>query len=213
MVYKVKEIYLTLQGEGFHSGRKAVFCRFSGCNLWNGLEKTRISAKCSFCDTDFVGFDGENGGKYTLLELSKKIDMVNNNYISNNKVKDLIVFTGGEPLLQLNEELINNLKKKNYEIAVETNGTLAAPKGIDWICVSPKIKSKTILKSGNELKLVYPQKGLRLKDYENLNFDHFYLQPLYDNKYKENLKKTLEVIMKSQKWKLSLQTHKYIGIN
>ena len=210
MKYSVKEIFLTIQGEGYNSGRKATFCRFSGCNLWSGIKTSKQKAKCNFCDTDFVGIDGINGGKYTLSSLVNKIEKVSK---ANDKTKKLIVFTGGEPLLQLNEVLIKNLKKKNYEIAIETNGTITPPKGIDWICVSPKIRAKTVLKSGNEIKIVYPQKGIKLKDFEKLNFDHFYLQPLYNNKYKDNLKKTLQIVMKSSKWKLSLQTHKYIGIS
>lgn len=210
MIYNIKEIFLTLQGEGFNTGRKAVFCRFSGCNLWNGLEKSRKKAKCSFCDTDFVGTNGTNGGKYSLTSLIKKIEKINKD---NKKLKKLIVFTGGEPLLQLNNKLIKSLKIRNYEIAVETNGTLTAPEGIDWICVSPKANTKTVITSGNEIKLVYPQKGIKIKRLEKLNFDHFYLQPLYDKNYQENLKKTLKAIMKNPKWKLSLQTHKYIGIN
>ena len=210
MIYNIKEIFLTLQGEGFNTGRKAIFCRFSGCNLWNGLEKSRKNAKCSFCDTDFVGTNGINGGKYTLTSLIKKIEKINKDNI---KIKKLIVFTGGEPLLQLNHKLIKSLKLRNYEIAVETNGTMIAPKGIDWLCVSPKINTKTVIKSGNEIKLVYPQKGIKIKNFEKLDFDHFYLQPMYNNNYQENLKKTLKVIMKNPKWKLSLQTHKYIGIN
>ena len=210
MIYNIKEIFLTLQGEGFNTGRKAIFCRFSGCNLWNGLEKSRKNAKCNFCDTDFVGTNGNNGGKYSLTSLIKKIEKTNKDTVNINK---LIVFTGGEPLLQLNNKLIKSLKIRNYEIAVETNGTLIAPKGIDWLCVSPKVNTKTVIKSGNEIKLVYPQKGIKLKNFEKLDFDHFYLQPLYNNNYEENLKKTLKVIMKNPKWKLSLQTHKYIGIS
>ena len=209
MIYNVKEIFLTIQGEGYNSGKKATFCRFSGCNLWNGLENSKKTAKCNFCDTDFVGINGENGGKYTEVSLINKIEKISN---CNNNIKKFIVFTGGEPLLQLNEQLIKKLKKKNYKIAVETNGTIKAPKGIDWICVSPKIKNKIVLNYGNEIKLVYPQKGLKLKYFEKLDFDHYYLQPLHNEKYNKNLKKTLEIIMKYPKWKLSLQTHKFIGI-
>ena len=189
MKYSVKEIFLTIQGEGYNSGRKAIFCRFSGCNLWNGEESSKKASKCNFCDTDFLGVDGING-----------------------KIKKLIVFTGGEPLLQLNEQLIKNLKKKNYEIAIETNGTIKPPQGVDWICVSPKIKSKLVLNYGNELKVVYPQEGLNLNELEKFNFEHFFLQPLHNEKYEQNLKKTLKTIMKYPKWKLSLQTHKYIGV-
>ena len=210
MTFNVKEIFITIQGEGYNSGRKATFCRFSGCNLWNGKSDSRALAKCNFCDTDFVGTDGKNGGKYDLESLVKKIEILSNSSLKSRK---LIVFTGGEPLLQLNQSLIYSLKKKNYEIAVETNGTIKAPLGIDWLCVSPKVNTKTILNSGNEIKIVYPQKGLKLKNFEKLKFDHFYLQPLFDRNYQANLKKTLKAIMLNPKWKLSLQTHKYIGID
>merc|ERR1712093_279801 len=179
-------------------------------NLWNGLEKSRKNAKCNFCDTDFVGTNGNNGGKYNLTSLIKQIEKTNKDNVN---IKKLIVFTGGEPLLQLNNKLIKSLKVRNYEIAVETNGTLIAPEGIDWLCVSPKVNTKTVINSGNEIKLIYPQKGIKLKNFEKLDFDHFYLQPLYNNNYEASLKKTLKVIMKNPKWKLSLQTHKYIGIN
>tara|TARA_B100000161_G_C33477581_1_gene380976 strand:- start:119 stop:751 length:633 start_codon:yes stop_codon:yes gene_type:complete len=209
MKYSVKEIFLTIQGEGYNSGRKAIFCRFSGCNLWNGEESSKKASKCNFCDTDFLGVDGINGGKYTLSALINKIEKVSK---EDAKTKKLIVFTGGEPLLQLNEQLIKNLKKKNYEIAIETNGTIKPPQGVDWICVSPKIKSKLVLNYGNELKVVYPQEGLNLNELEKFNFEHFFLQPLHNEKYEQNLKKTLKTIMKYPKWKLSLQTHKYIGV-
>lgn len=210
MTYSIKEIFITIQGEGYNSGRKATFCRFSGCNLWNGKSESKKLAKCNFCDTDFVGTNGQNGGKYDLESLVKRIEKLNKNSFKNKK---LIVFTGGEPLLQLNKSLIDSLKKKNYEIAVETNGTVEAPEGIDWLCVSPKINTKTILNSGNEIKVVYPQKGLKLNNFEKLKFDHYYLQPLFDSNYQANLKKTLKAIMLNPKWKLSLQTHKYIGID
>ena len=203
MKYSVKEIFLTIQGEGYNSGRKATFCRFSGCNLWDGKESSKKTSKCNFCDTDFVGVDGINGGKYTLSALINKIEKVS---------KEFIVFTGGEPLLQLNEKLNKDLKKKNYEIAIETNGTIKPPEGVDWICVSPKIKNEIVLNYGNELKVVYPQEGLNLNEFEKLDFEHFYLQPLHDEKYEQNLKKTLKIIMKYPKWKLSLQTHKFIGV-
>ena len=210
MLFSVKEIFLTLQGEGYNSGRKAVFCRFSGCNLWNGKQNSKKDAKCNFCDTDFVGINGKNGGKYNLSNLVEKIEEL---YNCDLEFKKLVVFTGGEPLLQLNKILIEYLKNKNFEIAVETNGTINVPDGVDWLCFSPKINTQTVINSGNEIKIVYPQKGINLKDYEKLNFQHFYLQPLHNENYEKNLKKTLKVIMKNPKWKLSLQTHKYLGID
>ena len=208
MTYKIKEIFLTLQGEGFNAGKAAIFCRFSGCNLWSGMEKNRKKSICTFCDTDFVGIDGINGGNYKLKQLIKKIEKIGKKIDSNK----FIVFTGGEPLLQLDTDLIKELKKNNYIIAIETNGTIIPPEGVDWICVSPKVGAKTILNYGHEIKIVYPQTGLRLKAYEKLNFKYFYLQPMYDKDYESNIKETLEYILKNPQWKLSLQTHKYLGI-
>ena len=206
--YKIKELFLTLQGEGFNTGKVSIFCRFSGCNLWNGIEKHRENSICSFCDTDFKGTDGLNGGSYNLKELLNKIDEIGKDLTT----EKFIVFTGGEPLLQLDVKLIRNLKKKKYVIAIETNGTILPPNGIDWICVSPKAGSKTLLKEGNEIKIIYPQKDIDLKLYEGLNFNHFYLQPMYNKNYKNNLKRTMHYILKNPKWRLSLQTHKYLGI-
>ncbi len=208
MTYKIKEIFLTLQGEGYNTGKAAIFCRFSGCNLWNGITKNKNKAICSFCDTDFVGTNGINGGNYNLKQLMKKIDAMYKNSVE----KRFIVFTGGEPLLQLDLPLINELKKYKYTIAIETNGTIMPPEGIDWICMSPKAEAKTILNYGNEIKVVYPQNKLSLKKFENLNFEHFYLQPMFNQNYEENVNKTLRFIFKNPKWKLSLQTHKYLGI-
>ena len=208
MTYKIKEIFLTLQGEGYNTGKAAIFCRFSGCNLWNGITKNKNKAICSFCDTDFVGTNGINGGNYNLKQLMKKIDAMYKNSVE----KRFIVFTGGEPLLQLDLPLINELKKYKYTIAIETNGTIMPPEGIDWICMSPKAEAKTILNYGNEIKVVYPQNKLSLKKFENLNFKHFYLQPMFNQNYEENVNKTLRFILKNPKWKLSLQTHKYLGI-
>ncbi len=206
--YTVKEIFHTLQGEGFNAGKPAIFCRFTGCNLWNGKETDRLNAICSFCDTDFNGVDGLNGGKYSLKELIKIICSL----WPKNKKHKFIVFTGGEPLLQLNKVLIKSLKKEGFIIAVETNGTIPAPQQIDWICVSPKVKSKLLVTKGNELKIVYPQNNINLKKYENLKFEHFYLQPLYNNNFEENNKKVVEYILKNPFWKLSIQSHKYLGI-
>jgi len=207
-IYSLKEIYYTIQGEGRHTGRAAIFCRFAGCNLWNGREKDRESAKCSFCDTDFVGTDGLGGGVYEdakllVLNIMSKWD---------SSLRPLVVLTGGEPLLQVDNELINELKYNKCEIAIETNGTILAPEGIDWICVSPKIGTKIIQNFGDELKIVFPQKGLDIKNYEKFNFKHFSLQPMDGKLIEQNTKLAVEFCMKNPKWKLSLQTHKIIGI-
>jgi 7-carboxy-7-deazaguanine synthase (Cx14CxxC type) len=206
--YIVKEIFYTLQGEGYNAGKAAVFCRFSGCNLWNGKEKNRENAICSFCDTDFVGTNGALGGKYTLINLVDKITKL----WPRTKKDKFIVFTGGEPLLQLDKLLIKEIKDNNFKIAIETNGTILPPPGIDWVCVSPKAKSNFILKKANEIKLVYPQESLDPRKFEELEFDHFYIQPLYNKKLKENNKKAIDFVLKNPSWKLSIQSHKYIGV-
>ena len=205
MSYKVKEIYYTIQGEGFNLGRPAVFCRFSNCNLWSGREEDRDKAICKFCDTDFVGTDGENGGEFSAEELSKKINSIWPN--DNNK---FLVFTGGEPLLQIDEKLISNIKKHGFEIAVETNGTVNAPVSIDWLTVSPKEGSKFIQKSGQELKVVYPQ-GFDLKELENYDFQHFYLSPMITSDHslnKNNIEACVEYCLANPKWKMTYQCHK-----
>ena len=210
MSYSVKEIYLTLQGEGFHTGKHAVFCRFSGCNLWTGLEKDRGKAVCTFCDTDFVGTDGVNGAKYSSAELlAEKIDEL---WPKDLKEK-LVVFTGGEPLLQLNKELIDLLHTKKFKIAVETNGTIMPPENIDWICVSPKKGSKFKLNYGNELKLVYPQDDFSPKLFENFDFDHFLLQPMDGKNLQRNILQSVSYCIENPLWRLSLQTHKIMGID
>tara|TARA_Y100000782_G_scaffold101867_1_gene117887 strand:+ start:121 stop:753 length:633 start_codon:yes stop_codon:yes gene_type:complete len=210
MSYSVKEIYLTLQGEGFHTGKHAVFCRFSGCNLWTGLEKDRGKAVCTFCDTDFVGTDGLNGAKYSSAELlAEKIDEL---WIKDIKEK-LVVFTGGEPLLQLNKKLIDLLHSKKFKIAVETNGTIIPPENIDWICVSPKKGSRFKLNYGNELKLVYPQKDLSPRLFENCDFDHFFLQPMDGKNLQKNILQSVSYCIENPLWRLSLQTHKIMGID
>ena len=208
-MYKIKEIYYTLQGEGFHTGRPSIFIRFSGCNLWTGLEKDRPNATCYWCDTNFVGTDGINGGTYTSEEIKS---VILNLWPDNQESMPYVVCTGGEPLLQMDDNLIHSIHDAGFEIGIETNGTVSAPKNIDWVCVSPKAKANTVLNYGNEIKIVYPQNGVDLKKYERLNFEHFYLQPLYNESYAENLKKTLRFIHKKPLWKLSLQTHKYLGI-
>ncbi len=208
MSYKIKETYLTIQGEGAHAGRVAIFCRFTGCNLWSGHEDDRSEATCKFCDTDFVGTDGTGGGLFeNYEELSNHILSF---WTSNNE--PFIVFTGGEPLLQLDKQLITYLKSKKAQIAIETNGTIIPPDGIDWICVSPKANTKLILKEGNELKLVYPQKGINPKDHENLKFDHFYIQPLDNNNKNSNVIESKKFVKLNPLWKLSMQYHKVLGI-
>ena len=208
-MYTIKEIYYTLQGEGFHTGRPAVFIRFSGCNLWSGLEKDRKDAICYWCDTDFIGTDGINGGKYTALKIK---NIVSNLWPINESAKPYVVLTGGEPLLQVNENLINELHDAGFEIGLETNGTIIPPNGIDWICVSPKANTKLKLDKGNELKVIYPQCGVNPRIYENLEFDYFYIQPMDGKNQKLTVKKSESFIMKHPQWRLSLQTHKILGI-
>lgn len=208
-MYKVKEIFYTLQGEGFHSGRAAVFCRFTGCNLWTGREIDRPKAICQFCDTDFWGMDGVNGGQYSVEEL---VIMLNNQWDSMTSSYKFVVFTGGEPLLQLDERLINEVKNAGFEIAVETNGTIAPPKGIDWLCVSPKSTATVIVDHANELKFVYPQKDVEPTAFERFEADNFYIQPLDDAHLLENTQKCISYCKQHPKWKLSLQTHKLLGI-
>ena len=210
MSYSVKEIYLTIQGEGFHTGKHAVFCRFSGCNLWSGLEKNRKNAICNFCDTDFVGTDGINGDKYQNAEsLAKKIDEIWDKNLNDK----LVVFTGGEPLLQLNEELIDLLHEKKFKVAIETNGTILPPENIDWICVSPKKGAEFNLNYGNEIKLVYPQKGLDPKEFQDFDFDHFFIQPMDGKDLQKNILQSVSFCIENPLWRLSLQTHKIMGID
>lgn len=206
--YAVKEIFYTLQGEGAHTGRPAVFLRFSGCNLWSGREEDRYKAICQFCDTDFWGTDGQNGGKYNAEELANKIEEL---WPENAKYK-YVVCTGGEPILQLDETLVEAFHKKGFEIAVETNGTLEIPKGVDWICVSPKANTDILVTKGNEIKIVFPQKGINPKDFENLDFSHFYLQPMDSEEQEENTLKTIIYCKENPKWRISVQTHKVLGI-
>jgi len=205
--YSIKEMYYTLQGEGFHSGRPAVFCRFSGCNLWSGREEDRSSAVCQFCDTDFWGIDGEAGGKYSAEALCHKILSL---WPEENK--PFIVFTGGEPALQLDAELIIELKKYQSEIAIETNGTIDLPEGIDWICMSPKAGTDIVVTQGHELKIVYPQEGIDPLDFTDMNFLHRYIQPM-DNPFRDtNTEMAIDFCKANPKLKLSLQTHKYLNI-
>lgn len=209
MSYSVKEIYRTLQGEGANTGRVAVFCRFSGCNLWTGREIDRSSAICRFCDTDFVGTNGPNGDKFPTAEhLADRIAKV----WGSGRQARFVVCTGGEPLLQLDDALINALHRQHFEIAVETNGTLLPPQGIDWVCVSPKAGTSLCVKAGNELKLVFPQSGVDPKDFVGLDFDHFFLQPMDGSDLKDNQKDAMQYCLQHPPWRLSLQTHKLLGI-
>lgn len=210
MTYSVKEIFYTLQGEGTHAGRPAVFCRFSGCNLWSGREIDRASAVCKFCDTEFVGTDGERGGKYRdAVELAETIASL---WPSTFTASKYVVFTGGEPLLQLDAALIEAMHAADFEIAIETNGTLPVPPGVDWICVSPKMGAELVVKRGNELKVVIPQAGQSLQDYEQLEFEYFYLQPMDGPDKEANTRLAIETCKANPRWKLSLQTHKLLQI-
>ena len=208
MRYRIKEIYFTQQGEGSNTGRDFVFVRFSGCNLWSGKEKNRKSAICQFCDTDFYGTDGMNGGVYSTKQLIEKIKSL---WVSRDD-NIAVVLTGGEPLLQVNDELVAALKQEHIYIAVETNGTIDAPDHIDWICMSPKANTQIKLKKGHEIKVIFPQKSLDLEKFSLFDFSEFYLQPMDSNKYQENLNATITYCQKNPKWKLSLQTHKILGI-
>ena len=210
MTYSIKEIFYTLQGEGAHAGRPAVFCRFSGCNLWSGRERDRASAVCTFCDTDFVGTDGARGAKFAEPgPLAAEIDSLWPVTYPANKY---VVFTGGEPLLQLDTALIAAMHAAGFEIAIETNGTLPVPAGVDWICVSPKMGAPLVVMSGNELKVVIPQSGQDLGAYEGLAFDHFFVQPMDGPLADHNTRLAIETCKRHPQWKLSLQTHKLLQI-
>ena len=209
MGYLVKELFFTLQGEGTNAGRPAVFCRFSGCNLWTGREAHRSIAICQFCDTDFVGTDGPGGGKFATSD--QLADAVLDAW-SDPAVHPFLVCTGGEPLLQLDAELVAALKERSIEIAVETNGTQIPPEGIDWICVSPKAGAERVLTRGNELKLVFPQNDARPEEFVNWEFDHFYLQPMDGPDRHRNTELAIEYCLSHPRWRLSMQTHKYLGI-
>lgn len=210
MTYLIKEIFYTLQGEGTHAGRPAVFCRFSRCNLWTGRERDRARAICQFCDTDFVGTDGVGGGRFASADdLAAAIDT---HWPSDSRERRFVVCTGGEPLLQLDDAAIRAVHERGFEIAVETNGTRPAPAGLDWICVSPKIGAELVLTRGDELKLVYPQAGGDPTQFEHLDFRHFRLQPMDSPEREANTRAALEYCLKNPRWSLSMQTHKYLGI-
>jgi 7-carboxy-7-deazaguanine synthase (Cx14CxxC type) len=212
MSYAVKEIFYTLQGEGANAGRPAVFCRFAGCNLWSGLEEDRSNAICTFCDTGFVGTDGVGGGRFeSAAELATRV-AATWPARDDSEGRRFVVCTGGEPLLQIDAPLIEAFHSEGFEIAIETNGTLSVPHGIDWICVSPKSGAKCVAESGDELKLVFPQEGDDPRKYEKLRFRHFFLQPMDGRSRDKNTRLAAEYCLAHPKWRLSLQTHKYLGL-
>ena len=209
MSYSVKECFLTLQGEGVQSGSRAVFLRFAGCNLWSGREQDRAKAQCTFCDTDFVGTDGEGGGKFRNAdELAAHVESL----WGGGSEQRLVVITGGEPMLQLDDALVDALHTRGFRVAVETNGTLPAVSGLDWICVSPKAGTEVVQRQGNELKLVWPQEGVDPAELERWSFDHFLVQPMDCSKRDEALDAAIRLAMDRPKWRLSLQAHKVVGI-
>ncbi|TDI67376.1 MAG: 7-carboxy-7-deazaguanine synthase [Alphaproteobacteria bacterium] len=212
MAYAVKELYVTLQGEGANTGRAAVFCRFAGCNLWSGREADRATAQCGFCDTEFIGTDGPGGGAFqsaaALAAAARELWTADGESAG----APFIVCTGGEPLLQLDRALIDAFHGAGFTIAVETNGTLAPPPGLDWICVSPKAGTTLVLRAGDELKLVYPQAGAPPETFAGLDFDHFFLQPMDGPERESNTQKAIDYCLAHPGWRLSLQTHKYLGL-
>lgn len=210
MTYAVKEIFYTLQGEGANTGRPAVFCRFAGCNLWSGREQDRADATCRFCDTDFVGTDGPGGGRFASAD--ELASAVLATWPGDNASRPFVVCTGGEPLLQLDEPLLDALHRTGFEIAVETNGTQAIPPGVDWVCVSPKADATLVVHRGDELKLVFPQSGIEPSQFESLEFTHFYLQPMDGPERQANTAAALSYCLAHPRWRLSLQTHKLLGI-
>lgn len=211
MAYHVKEMFYTLQGEGANTGRSAVFCRFVGCNLWSGYESHRKTSICNFCDTNFVGIDGVGGGKFNTSTILATT--INSLWPKNCSVNKFVVFTGGEPLLQLDTALINSVHTFNFKIAVETNGTIPVISGIDWVCVSPKIGAELRVLQGNELKIIFPQDGLVLSDYEKLDFVHFFLQPMDCKNIIYNTKLAINIVKSNPHWRLSIQTHKLLHIS
>jgi len=214
MTYQIREVFYTLQGEGAQCGRPAVFCRFAGCNLWSGREQDRTQAVCRFCDTQFVGTDGAGGGRFATADLLA--DHIESFWPAGESRHRFTVLTGGEPLLQVDEALTAELHRRRFQIAVETNGTLAAPRGLDWICVSPKAGAAWVLRSGDELKLVYPQPGLMpqdvLREGVGADFRHWWLQPMDGPELSENTRAAVAQCLAEPRWRLSLQTHKFIGI-
>lgn len=209
MTYTVKEIFYTLQGEGANAGKAAVFCRFSGCNLWSGREEDRSRAVCQFCDTDFVGV-GPDGGRFTTA--NSLASAVARAWRGDDNESRFVVCTGGEPLLQVDDELVDAFHREGFTVAVETNGTREAPSAIDWVCVSPKAGAPLVQKTGSELKLVFPQGHAMPEEFENLDFEHFFLQPMDGPAVEKNTKRAVEYCMSHPRWRLSLQTHKLLGI-
>lgn len=210
MTYSIKEMFYTLQGEGNQAGRPAVFCRFSGCNLWSGREQDRANAVCIFCDTDFVGTDGEGGGKFKNAEALA--DAIDSFWPISHQDYKYVVLTGGEPLLQVDDALVEALHKHSFTVAVETNGTIIPPSGIDWICVSPKSTAELKITQGDELKLVFPQTEAQPEKFEHLTFNHFYLQPMDGPEAHLNTELTIKYCKAHPKWKLGLQMHKVLMI-
>jgi len=209
MSYAVKECFLTLQGEGVQAGSRSVFLRFAGCNLWSGREQDRSTAECQFCDTDFVGTDGEGGGKFRSAdELAAHVEAL----WGDGTAERLVVITGGEPMLQLDEELVSALHHRGFRVAVETNGTLPAVSGLDWICVSPKAGTLVVQREGDELKLVWPQEGIDPAELESWTFDHFLVQPMDCEQREAALDASIALAMDRPKWRLSLQSHKVVGL-
>ncbi len=208
MSYAVKEAFLTLQGEGVHAGRRAVFLRFTGCNLWSGLEKDRSHAICQFCDTDFVGMDGTNGGRYEADALADLMAAL----WGKGRDERFIVLTGGEPMLQVDKALLDALHDRGFFIAMESNGTIAALSDIDWLCISPKAGSELVQKSGDELKLVWPQAGSDWQMMQTLDFDHFLIQPMDSEAHEANIKASIDFVRANPKWRLSLQNHKILSL-
>lgn len=209
MTYAVKECFLTLQGEGVQTGSRAVFLRFAGCNLWSGREQDRATAQCTFCDTDFVGTDGDGGGKFAnAANLADHVERI----WGAAPEQRLVVITGGEPMLQLDESLVGELHARGFRVAVETNGTLPATAGLDWICVSPKAGTEVVQRRGDELKLVWPQPGVDPSELEGWSFDHFLVQPMDCDRREEAVEAAIRLAMERPKWRLSLQTHKLLGL-
>lgn len=208
MTYAVKEMFFTLQGEGARAGRPAVFVRFAGCNLWSGREEDRAAAICRFCDTQFVGVDGDGGGRFETAEALA--DAASSLWPGGEGA--YVVFTGGEPLLQLDTPLIHAMHERDFEVAIETNGTLPAPLGVDWICVSPKAGAEFVQQSGDELKLIYPQTGAEPERFEALAFSNFFLQPMDSPAREANTRAAIDYCMRNPRWRLSLQTHKMLGL-
>lgn len=213
MSYAIKEMFLTLQGEGLQAGRRAVFIRFAGCNLWSGREQDRAEAQCTFCDTDFVGTDGTEGGRYphAAAVAARALGLWRTD-LSDRETRPFAVLTGGEPLLQVDEALVAALKAQGFEIAVETNGTLPAPLGLDWICVSPKAGTQIVQRQGNELKMVWPQPGLDFRAMEDWAFDHYLVQPMDGEGRGAALDACIAFVLRNPRWRLSIQTHKILGL-